>query len=195
MAMCELVGRRQISLQEIGKEGASPVYVGCCGSYGSKAQRHQAMQTRDKNATNRPTFWVGNPRSAIPEIRDPWDPPPTSRGPQMLQAALASGSVCGHAVSSGHPRRDAIVRCKFRRLDCLPLLLQPSLLCLAGATAERGIRYLSWLNQGEPGSLNILERRHWADISFLMGPSNVPYGESVKQDGGANGFAPPMPPL
>ena len=45
--------------------------------------------------------------------------------------------------------------------------------------------------------LDILERRHWAAILFIMGPSNaLRLTEKLrKQDGGAHDFAPSMPPL
>ena len=45
--------------------------------------------------------------------------------------------------------------------------------------------------------LDILERRHWAAILFLMGQSNalLLMEKLRKQDGGAHGFAPAMPLL
>jgi len=50
---------------------------------------------------------------------------------------------------------------------------------------------------GKGRGLDILERRHWSAILFLIGPSNaLELTEKLrKQEGSAHGFAPSMPLL
>jgi len=53
------------------------------------------------------------------------------------------------------------------------------------------------MRQGEGRGLDILERRHWAVILFLVGPSIALQlkEKRPKQDGGGHGFAPAIPLL